>query len=81
MLPAAGPGIEAVTAAQIRKGDIIRHHGRHLIVTDQPLRVWYFEDGRRVVGLEIVCRDGNARWCLYRAHAEIVHRLSDGGAL
>jgi hypothetical protein len=77
-LPIPGPGIEAVTAAQIRKGDIIEHHGRYLVVAGAPVRCWYYENGQRVVGVEIVCRDGNARWCLYRAHGEIVHRLSDG---
>jgi hypothetical protein len=81
-LPAAEPeaGIELVTADRIKVGDIVVHHGRHLVVVEAPVRCWYYETetGQRVVGVQIVTAAQGSRWVLYRHHAEVVVRLSDG---
>lgn len=70
---------EPVQAQSIRKGDVIVHDGRHVTVTEAPLRTWYYEDGERVCGLEIATSaDGSgwsSRWALYRAHDSILHRV------
>jgi hypothetical protein len=76
--PEAEPGTELVAAAQIKIGDIVVHHGRHLVVVEAPVRCWYYQDGARQVGVEIVTAAQGSRWVLYRHHAEPVVRLSDG---
>jgi hypothetical protein len=79
-LPVIEPeaGTELVTADRIKVGDIVVHHGRHLVVVEAPVRCWYHQDGARQVGVEIVTAAQGSRWVLYRHHSEVVVRLSDG---
>lgn len=71
----SGPmATEPVRADEIRRGDVVVHDGRALVVTEQPLSAWYYEQGERQHGLEIPTRANGSRWCLYRGYSEIVHR-------
>ena len=72
----SGPsGAEPVPAGQIRAGDVIVHDGRRLTVHGHPAGDWYCEDGEQIAGLAIMCRDGSARWTLYRRASEVLYRI------
>lgn len=68
------PPDEIVRADEIRRGDLLVHDGRVLTVTELTA-VYYWENGERHHGIEIATRDGSARWCLYREHGAVLHRV------
>ena len=64
---------QPVPAGQVRRGDLLVHDGRELLVTG-TYGAWYHEDGQPVAGVAIECRSGSARWFLYRRGSELLSR-------
>src|SRR6266704_1779878 len=69
-----------VPAGQVRKGDLLVHDGRELLVTGTH-GTWYREDGRPVAGLAVECRSGSAWWILYRRGSELLSRVRTGDGI
>lgn len=69
-----------VLAIDVRAGDVLDYDGRQLAVTADPAFISYHDQGRPVNGLVIECRDGSARWYLYRQASDLLARVRTGGA-
>jgi len=69
-----------VPAGQVRRGDLLVHDGRELLVTGTH-GTWYREDGRPVAGLAVECRSGSAWWILYRRGSELLSRVRTGDGI
>ncbi|HUJ04836.1 MAG TPA: hypothetical protein VLX31_01875 [Streptosporangiaceae bacterium] len=74
------PATEPVLAIDVRAGDVLDYDGRQLAVTADPAFISYHDQGRPVNGLVIECRDGSARWYLYRQASDLLARVRAGGA-
>jgi hypothetical protein len=69
---------QPVPAGQVRRGDLLVHDGRELLVTG-TCGTWYYEDGQPVAGLAIECRAGSALWILYRRGSDLLSRIRTDG--